>query len=173
MDGGITWDDPVWLDGAPDVAPLHPKMAPALAVRGNVLVTRSGPFLVSAYTLGADNNSLLFASSDGGRSWSWRAVIAADCNETYLYETDDGSIVAFLRRHHHAEILHTCRSTDEGATWSTVEPVCRGFPACAARLPSGMVSMDVSCLQRCQMSMKSRWASSRRAASRMRCTARV
>ncbi len=139
QDDGITWGDPAWLKGAPGVDPLHSKLAPALAVRGNLLETASGTLLVSAYCFGQAHTSHLFASVDGGRNWSWRAVIADDTNETYLYQTDAGDIVAFLRRHSVADVLATCRSTDEGLNWSVTEPVCRGFPACAARLPSGRV----------------------------------
>ena len=138
-DDGITWGEPVWLPGAPRVAPLHAQLAPALAVRGNLLETSSGTLLLSAYSLGVDNSSHLFASVDGGLVWSWRALIATDSNETYLHETDGGDIVAFLRRHHNAEVLHRSRSLDEGHTWAAAEPVCRGYPACAARLPSGRV----------------------------------
>ncbi len=138
-DGGTTWGEPTWLAGAPGSEPLHPKLAPALAVRGNLLETKSGTLLVSAYSFGQDNTSHLFASTDGGDSWHWVAAIADDSNETYLHQTDAGDIVAFLRRHLDADVLFACRSLDDGATWSTPEPVCRGYPACAARLPSGRV----------------------------------
>lgn len=138
-DGGITWGEPAWLGGVPGVEPLHPSLAPALAVRGNLLIRSTGELLVSAYSLGDDNTSHLFASSDQGASWSWRAPIAADANETCLHETDGGDLLAFVRRHREPDVLHACRSTDGGQTWSGVEPVCRGFPACAARLPSGRV----------------------------------
>lgn len=65
-------------------------------------------------------------------------MVAADCNETYLHQTDAGELVAFLSRHHTADVLHACRSVDGDLTWGPLEPVCRGFPACAARL-SGRV----------------------------------
>lgn len=136
-DEGITWGDPVWLAGAPDATPLHPSLAPRLAVRGNLLETASGELLVSAYSFGETNTSHLFASADGGVTWDWRAAIADDMNETYLHETDGGDIVAFLRCHSTADDLHSCRSADGGQTWSPAKPVCRGYPACAATLPSG------------------------------------
>jgi hypothetical protein len=138
-DGGLTWGDPVYLSGVPGVAPLHPRLHTPVAVRGNVLQLGSGRLLVSAYTIGDDNTSHVFASDDDGRSWSWLAAIASDANETYLYETEAGDVVAFVRRHRVADRLWACRSSDGGLHWSAPEPVCRGYPACAVRLPSGRV----------------------------------
>jgi hypothetical protein len=112
---------------------------PALAVRGNVLETAAGRLLVAAYTADDPNVSHLFASEDGGRSWGYEAPIAADYNETFLYETASGALVAFMRKWSTSEFLHQARSVDGGATWSTPEAVCRGYPACAERLPSGRV----------------------------------
>ena len=138
-DGGHTWGEPVYLSGVPGLAPLHPRLHMPVAVRGNLLETRSGRLLVSAYTIRHGNTSHVFASDDGGRSWSWLAAIGDDLNETYLHETDAGDLVAFLRRHSDADVLCACRSRDGGVTWGAPEPLCRGYPACAARLPSGRV----------------------------------
>lgn len=91
-DGGLTWGEPAWLTGAPGVDALHPQLAPALAVRGNMLQTSTGRLLVSAYSFGVDNTSHLFSSDDDGRSWDWCATIASDSNETCLHETDAGAI---------------------------------------------------------------------------------
>jgi len=140
-DNGRTWSDPVLLDGVPGLAPLHPNLHMPAAVRGNVLETAGGRLFISAYTGNDPNSAYLFQSQDDGRSWTYQSRIAEGFNETTLYETEKGDLVGFLRswggdypRH-----LHRARSTDGGDTWSTPEPICKGFPACALRLPNGRV----------------------------------
>jgi len=112
-----------------------------VAVRGNVLETSDRELLVSAYTLDDPNSAHLWTSLDRGVSWGYRARIAEGYNETYLYGTDGGGIVAFMRSWEgdHPEHLHQAHSSDGGATWSNPEPLCRGYPAAAVRLPSGRV----------------------------------
>lgn len=139
QDGGATWGIPTYLSGVPEVEPLHPNLPQPLAVRGNVLEMAGGRLLVSAYTLGQPNVSHVFASDDGGSSWSWLAPIAADANETFLCETESGALLAFVRRGTDATFLNISRSVDGGHTWSDPAPLCRGFPACAQRLPDGRV----------------------------------
>ena len=85
------------------------------------------------------NVAHIFASDDQGRSWAYLAPIAEDFNETFLYETESGALVAFMRRWSGSTYLHRARSEDGGRHWSKPEPVCRGYPACAERLPSGQV----------------------------------
>jgi len=138
-DGGTSWQDPVYLGGAPGMEPLHADLNQPVAVRGNVLETASGRLLISAYSLEAPHCAHLYESANQGRSWAYQTLIAEDHNETYLYETEAGALVAFMRRHSDAELLQRARSEDGGRTWSRPEPVCRGYPACAQRLPSGRV----------------------------------
>jgi hypothetical protein len=145
-DNGDTWDDPVFLDGVPGLQPLHPALPIPVAVRGNVLETKDGRLFISAYDLPDPNSAYLFHSTDGGRSWSYHACIAEGYNETALYETESGHLIAFLRRWRgDTTNLHRARSTDGGATWSSPEPICKGYPACARRLPSGRVLLAYGC----------------------------
>jgi len=139
-DEGRTWGEPVFLDGVPGLEPLHPNLHIPVAVRGNVLETEEGRLLISAYSLTDPNSAYLFQSLDGGRSWRCWARIAEDFNETFLYETEKGELVAFMRRWGREQaFLHMARSVDGGDTWSAAQPVCRGYPACAVRLASGRV----------------------------------
>lgn len=137
-DGGICWGDAVYLGGISGNEPLHASLPEPLAVRGNVLECLSGRLLVSAYVFGDENISYLFASDDGGRSWSLVSEIAADYNETYLHETDSGRLVALLRRWSDSEYLHRSFSDDGGHTWSDPVALCRGYPACAVAVPNGI-----------------------------------
>ena len=140
-DDGSNWQEPVYLSGVPGIEPLHADLSQPVAVRGNVLETASGRLLVSAYSLEPPHCAHLFGSPDQGRSWRYQAQIAEDCNETFLYETESRVLIAFMRRHTDAELLHRACSEDGGDTWSIPEPVCRGYPACAQRLPSGRVML--------------------------------
>ena len=139
-DDGKTWGEPVFLGGVPGLSPLHPNLPIPVAVRGNVLETAEGRLLISAYDLDDPNSAYLFRSEDGGRSWGYQVRIAEGFNETFLYQTEKGSLIAFMRRWgSEPQLLHRARSIDGGDTWSAPEPVCQGYPACAVRLPSGRV----------------------------------
>jgi hypothetical protein len=139
-DGGRSWGDPAFLSGVPDLSPLHPNLPMPVAVRGNVLETASGRLLISAYDLLDPNSAYLFQSMDGGRSWGYQARIVEGFNETFLYETESGGIIAFSRRWgNDPSLLHRIRSTDGGDSWGQPESVCRGYPACAVRMQSGRV----------------------------------
>jgi len=139
-DDGKSWGEPAYLSGVPNLLPLHPNLPMPVAVRGNVLETEDGRLLISAYDLLDPNSAYLFQSMNGGRSWSHQALIARGFNETFLYETESGVLVAFSRRWgNDPSVLHRIRSTDGGDSWDQPEPVCRGYPACAVRMPSGRV----------------------------------
>jgi hypothetical protein len=135
----VTWGEPVYLDGVPGLEPLHPNLQAPLAVRGNVLETVGGTLLITAYGCEDPNNVYLFQSGDSGRTWRYQAHMAEDFNETFLYETEQTELVAFMRRWSGDMSICLTRSSDGGNTWSTPEPVCKGYPACAVRLPSGRV----------------------------------
>lgn len=141
VDGGDTWSAPSLLGGVPGVEPLHPALPQPLAVRGNVLETSDGHLLISAYDLKRPNSAYLFASDDWGRNWAYRGLIAAGFNETFLFQTAAGDLLAFMRAADAAQDpqVFCARSTDWGRSWSPAKPVCRGYPACAVGLPSGKV----------------------------------
>jgi hypothetical protein len=138
VDGGICWGDAVYLGGVAESEKLHASLPEPLAVRGNVLECRSGRLLVSAYSIGQENCSYLFASDDGGRTWALVGEIAVDFNETYLCETSSGQLLAFMRCWSDSEYLHGSASDDGGQTWSAPAALCRGYPACALETPGGI-----------------------------------
>jgi len=137
-DDGMSWSEPVDLHGVPDIASLHPSLPIPVAVRGNVVEMRSGRLFVSAYDLPAPNTAHLFASDDGARSWDYVGSIAEGFNETYLIESAAGELLAFLRGWEEDNTFLS-RSVDGGLTWSTPEPICKGYPACALGLADGRI----------------------------------
>ena len=86
----------------------------------------------------------LMASKDGGLTWEYRTPIAQDSkvsfNETALYETPQGDLIAFMRTADFDD--HTCiaRSTDGGKTFELWEDAgFQGHPHCATALPDGRI----------------------------------
>jgi hypothetical protein len=86
----------------------------------------------------------LMISADRGRTWSYSCPVAADekitFNETSIYETPKGDLVAFLRTEDFDD--HTCvaRSTDGGKSFQKWQDAgFRGHPHYALRLPDSRV----------------------------------
>jgi hypothetical protein len=117
---------PVFLPGIPGQEALHANLHAPVVIRGNVLQHLSGCLLLSAYRLDDPNIAHIFASRDQGRSWVCLAPIAEDFNETFLYQTESGALVAFMRRWSESTYLHRAHSEDGGQKWSAAELVCRG-----------------------------------------------
>ena len=141
-DNGETWGEPVFLEGVPGLGPLHPNLHTPVAVRGNVLELSDGRLAVSAYSLDGPHVAYLFASGDGGRSWSFAAEIAQGFNEAFLHQCADGTIAVFMRKWGgDISFLHVSRSVDGGVSWSDPAPLCKGYPACAVGLPDGRVCL--------------------------------
>jgi len=137
-DGGISWSEPTWLNGGAEQAPIHPSLHTPVAVRGNILQRSNGDLLISAYTLGTENISLLYISRDQGRTWCFQNRIAEGFNETYLHETQDGTLIAWMRATgDRSSNLYVTRSGDRGTQWSDPEIAFQGYPGCAANFGSG------------------------------------
>lgn len=137
-DDGVTWSEPVWLSGIGGIEPLHTALNMPVAVRGNVLELRSGKLLISAYSLGQENTAYLFESNDGGYSWGAVGKIADDHNETYLHETPEGDLLAWMRAcGDRMPDLYMARSSDGGQSWSEPERMFQGHPACCAAFGTG------------------------------------
>jgi hypothetical protein len=124
--------------------------------RGNILaasdgllywaVVRSDSTEVNPGRLRRPISVHLMVSSDGGSTWQYRCPIAADSkvgfNETYLYETAGGDIVAFLRTaDKEGKILNAiARSRNRGISFEPWQDTgFHGHPHCAARLNDGRV----------------------------------
>lgn len=87
----------------------------------------------------------LLISEDKGEHWKYSCVVARDSkvgfNETSLYETPKGDLVAFLRTENFDD--HTCiaRSTDRGKSFQWQDTGFRGHPHHAVRLPDKRVML--------------------------------
>jgi hypothetical protein len=96
-----------------------------------------------------DNESLqntsvhLLVSKDKGLTWEYRSVIARDdklsFNETSMYETPKGDLLAFLRTEGYGDEACIARSVDGGKTFKWEGMGFRGHPLQALRLPDNRV----------------------------------
>ncbi len=86
----------------------------------------------------------LLISDDKGLTWKYSSPVAVDpkvsFNETSVYETPKGDIVAFLRTGNFDDYACISRSTDGGKTFGKWESMgFRGHPVNALRLPDNSV----------------------------------
>jgi len=84
----------------------------------------------------------LLVSPDQGETWEYRCPVAEDAkvtfNETSLYETPAGDLVAFVRTADFDDHTVIVRSKDRGRSFEPWEDAgFQGHPHCACRLPDG------------------------------------
>jgi hypothetical protein len=83
----------------------------------------------------------LMVSADKGNTWTYSRVVARDAkagfNETSVYETARGDLVAFLRTENFDDHTAIARSTDGGKTFKWEDAGFKGHPHHAVRLQDG------------------------------------
>lgn len=144
-DGGRTWLGPTYpphVDAEVN-HDVYGKPIPAYN-RGALYETRDGRLLWSiaatdrvAPTRKQSNH--LLVSSDQGLNWQYTTPVAVDdkvtFNETSVYETPKGDVVAFLRTANFEDQACIARSTDGGKTFQPWEGMgFKGHPLQAVRL---------------------------------------
>ena len=143
--GGQTWEGPIIPPPTPDENTKDPfgRTVPAYN-RGAMCEGRDGTvyWAVAATTSKHPNQSEthLFASHDKGSSWNYSCPIASDktagFNETSLYDTPGGDLVAFMRTEAFNDHTAIARSTNHGRTFERWEDAgFQGHPHYALRLP--------------------------------------
>jgi sialidase-1 len=85
----------------------------------------------------------LLVSRDQGRTWDYSAPVAVDAkvqfNETSIYETPKGDLVAFIRTAGLNDHTVMARSTDGGKSFAWKDAGFKGHPHFALRLPDNRV----------------------------------
>ncbi|MGV8090502.1 MAG: sialidase family protein [Mangrovibacterium sp.] len=88
-------------------------------------------------------SNYLLVSDDKGLTWNYSGLVASDekasFNETSVYETPKGDIVAFLRTAGMDDQACIARSTDGGKTFQWERMGFQGHPLNALRLPDNRV----------------------------------
>ncbi len=145
-DGGKQWKGPYY----PIRVPIDPKLdifgnpLPAYN-RGGLWETKDGRILWAVAAGNEDNrgSAHLLVSADKGLSWKYSAVVAedekAEFNETSVYETPKGDIVAFLRTANFEDQACIARSKDGGNTFKWEGMGFQGHPLHALPLPDNRV----------------------------------
>lgn len=139
-DYGRTWEQPIPVGREP------------LALRGNAVELPDGTLLLPAYRYLPGSEVHIYKSTDRGASWAQQAILAHEygVNETSLFLTASGKIVAFMRSDNFQRgnpktaPLITSESRDGGVSWSA--PVERNIhtpsPFHALQLHSGKVLLS-------------------------------
>ncbi|MBZ5855839.1 sialidase family protein [Flavihumibacter profundi] len=145
-DGGNSWKGPVY---PPNIAPE--KMLTALGNpvpaynRGALYEAKDGRILwvVAAMDTAGRTSNHLLVSTDKGSTWKYSGIVAEDAtvmfNETSVYETPKGDIVAFLRTANYDDKACIARSKDGGKTFKWESMGFQGHPLNALRLPDNRV----------------------------------
>jgi len=147
-DNGKTWSDPVYPPSIQQEVnyDMYGNKVPVYN-RGAMYESKTGRiFWVVAATDNAQTkktSNYLMYSDDKGKSWNYMSVVAEDAkisfNETSIYETPKGDLVAFLRTAGYEDQACIARSTDGGKTFKWQSMGFKGHPLQAMRLPDNRV----------------------------------
>ncbi|WP_286833420.1 sialidase family protein [Sphingobacterium sp. UBA7038] len=147
-DNGKTWQGPIYPPAISQEVhhDMYGKKVPVYN-RGAMVEGKSGRlYWVVAATDNAQSkktSNYLMVSDDKGRSWNYLSVVAEDpkisFNETSIYETPKGALVAFLRTADYNDHACIARSTDGGKTFKWKSMGFKGHPLQALRLPDDRV----------------------------------
>lgn len=144
-DGGRHWQGPIIPPPAPGAVEKDHFGRPLPAYNRGPLLVGSDGLLYWAVVGSVTNTSVhLMVSADRGSSWEYRCPIAVDekitFNETALYETVGGDIIAFIRTADFDDHTVIARSKDRGRTFQPWQDAgFQGHPHHAGRLPDGRV----------------------------------
>jgi sialidase-1 len=148
IDGGKTWQGPYIPPPVPGRNLKDPFGQPLPSYnRGAMCQGRDGRlYWVVAYGWEKlyPSDLHLLISADGGRTWKYSCPVASDqkveFNETSLYETPKGDLVAFIRTANFDDHTVIARSTDGGKSFQPWQDAgFQGHPHHALRLPDNRV----------------------------------
>ncbi len=147
-DGGKTWQGPFLPPHVSAEVNLTPFGTPIPAYnRGALYEGKSGRIYWTVAASDSESSRktsvYLLTSDDKGLTWNYSSQVAADekasFNETSVYETPKGDIVAFLRTAEMDDLACISRSSDGGKTFTWKSMGFQGHPLNALRLPDNRV----------------------------------
>lgn len=144
-DGGHSWGAPILPPRANGEKRVDVFGQPLPAYnRGAMCEGTDGRLYWVVAVSAARTETHLMVSADKGLTWTDTSVVARDAkgsfNETSLYETPKGDLVAFMRTTNLNNHLAVARSTDRGRTFQPWQDAgFEGLPFHAVRLPDQRV----------------------------------
>lgn len=149
IDGGSKWSGPIYPPHIEPEVHVNPMGNPIPAYnRGAMYEGKNGRI----YWVVAANDRLsprrtsnyLLVSDDKGKNWEHLSTVAKDeeviFNETSIYETPKGDLVAFIRTANFEDQAVIARSTDGGKSFGQWQSMgFKGHPLQATRLPDDRV----------------------------------
>lgn len=150
FDGGESWEDPVYPPSTPAEQSFNAFGEKISAYnRGQMCEGQNGKLYwavssADTYKPKRKTSNYLLVSEDKGSTWEYLSQIAIDdsiiFNETSLYETPKGDLVAFLRTGNYDDQACIARSKDGGKTFQKWESMgFQGHPLQATRLSDNRV----------------------------------
>ncbi len=141
VDGGHSWQPPIIPPRPEGVTSFGIFGEPRPALNRGALCEGKDGRLYWAVT--SSGSLAMFISADKGLTWTEGGLIKANSevsfNETSVYETPKGDIVAFIRTAGYNDHLVVARSTDKGKTFTWKDGGIQGHPYHAVRLPDKRV----------------------------------
>jgi sialidase-1 len=149
FDGGRKWENPIYPPHIPTDVQINVWGKPLPAYnRGALCEGKNGRIYWVVASNSAEGptrtQTHLLVSDDKGLTWNYSASVASDekisFDETSIYETPKGDLVAFLRTAGmQGDLSWISRSTDGGKTFSWKSMGFYGHPLHALRLPDKRV----------------------------------
>ena len=147
--GGKTWQGPIYPPSVPSDVQVNVWGKPLPAYnRGALCEGKNGSIYWAVAAIDSDSPSktsvYLMTSNDKGLGWNYSSPIAIDekisFNETSIYETPKGDLIAFLRTANMPE-EYSCiaRSTDGGKSFQWKSLGFYGYPLHALKLPDNRI----------------------------------
>ena len=149
-DGGKHWGEAIYPPHIQPEININPLGKPVPAYnRGAMYEGKGGRIFwtVAASDVPGKTSVHLISSDDKGLTWNYSGPVAVDdkisFNETSVYETPKGNLVAFLRTAGFADQACIARSADGGKTFGQWESMgFKGHPLNALRLPDNRVLLS-------------------------------
>lgn len=145
-DDGQTWSEPIYPPNVTKEPRYNPLGQPLPAYnRGALIEGANGTiyWVVAVGGSGGRTSNHLLVSHDEGLTWQHASIVAEDevvsFNETSIYETPKGDLVAFMRTANFDDQACIARSTDGGKTFEWQSMAFKGHPLQALRLPDNKV----------------------------------
>jgi len=148
-DGGHTWENAIFPPATPDESAYGLFGKPVPAYNRGALCEGKDMRLYWVVASTAKSHpgksaTHLFTSADHGTTWTYSCPVASDekvgFNETSLYETPKGDLIAFMRTDSLDDHTAVARSTDRGKTFQQWQDAgFQGHPHYALRLPDKRV----------------------------------